>query len=320
LLVAEARAGAARGAGASCYQPAFDSGPTCCVSSSDEVAFLDARSSACAHFGHGLLAASEYLRPPNGTVDLPHEAAFQEAAFKQGIFNTVTYRDCDTTWLGVTIRQPTQDIMIIQQLVYALRPQLFVELGSFRGGLAYFVATLFHLLGQEDGRVLSVDQVEKEYHEQRSCTSSGRRVGGRRERSSQRRPVGSLNQDRIWRQHVREVIAGSTSEKALMWVRRELRRLPSGASVVITLDSAHNYAHVWSEIQLYAPLVPVGSYLVVQDIILDFVKQPWQGPKAAVDRLLQARPEERALLGTWLWDKSVEVYGYTGHAYLRRVA
>lgn len=88
------------------------------------------------------------------------------------------------------------------------------------------------------------------------------------------------------------------------------------AEVIITLDSGHAAEHVWAEIQLYAPMVPIGSYLIVQDVILDFAKQPWAGPKVAVDRLLKSQDER---LGTWLWDQSVELFGYTAHMYLRRI-
>ena len=106
----------------------------------------------------------------------------------------------------------------MQQLVYAHRPKLFVELGSFRGGLASYIATLFELVGQEDGVVLSVDIMDKEYYEARRCGTRGSAMG------PSRRPVGALNHDKIWRRYVREVIDSSTSPRAVTQVRREVRR------------------------------------------------------------------------------------------------
>ena len=94
---------------AACYTPAFQDPNQCCVSNLDRTTVLDAKHAVCTYFGHHMIASSEYLRPGNYTGMPPdHAQAFQEAFFKQGIFNTVTYRDCDTTWLGVTVRQPTQ--------------------------------------------------------------------------------------------------------------------------------------------------------------------------------------------------------------------
>ena len=104
----------------------------------------------------------------------------------------------------------------MQQLVYAYRPRVFVELGSFRGGLAYYIATLFELLALHDAVVLSVDLMDKEYYEARRCGSRGP--------GPARRPVGALNHDQVWRRYVREVIDSSTSQRAVTQVRRELRR------------------------------------------------------------------------------------------------
>ncbi len=56
---------------------------------------------------------------------------------------------------------------------------------------------------------------------------------------------------------------------------------------MVTLDSAHDANHVIEEIALYAPLVSVGQYLIVQDT---FIGCSWGGSvypleaKAAVDR------------------------------------
>jgi cephalosporin hydroxylase len=38
-----------------------------------------------------------------------------------------------------------------------------------------------------------------------------------------------------------------------------------GKSVLVILDSLHTTEHVRKELELYAPLVPVGSYIIVQD-------------------------------------------------------
>lgn len=61
-----------------------------------------------------------------------------------------------------------------------------------------------------------------------------------------------------------------------------------------------------AELAAYAPLVPVGSYVIVQDTPV--------GPLAAVEAFVAAHPE-------WQIDRSRERYGLTNtvKGYLRRV-
>mmetsp|Transcript_142216 Transcript_142216/g.318204 ORF Transcript_142216/g.318204 Transcript_142216/m.318204 type:complete len:84 (-) Transcript_142216:460-711(-) len=63
---------------------------------------------------------------------------------------------------------------------------------------------------------------------------------------------------------------------------------------------------------LYAPLVTVGSYLVVQDAKLDRI---WGKPavRAATMQFLKSSDD-------FVWDRDIEYFGYTQHMYLRRVA
>jgi len=258
----------------------------------------------------------DYLMPSkeaNTSTGNPlFDGSFRKAFLHQGVFNTWTYADCRTTWLGINVRQAPQDIMIFQQLLYMLRPQLFIETGTFRGGFAYFIATIFHLMGEKDARVLTIGENTIEQEEMSRC--------GPGRTPSKTRPRGALFHDSIWKQHVRPIVASSISALAMQVVKKELLWLRPDETMIVSLDSDHQGGHVWAEIELYAPLVPVGSYLVVQDVILDYVKAPWAGPKSAVDKLLNAPEALRKALGTFVWDKSVEIFGFTGHMYLRRIA
>jgi cephalosporin hydroxylase len=62
------------------------------------------------------------------------------------------------------------------------------------------------------------------------------------------------------------LIEGPSTEPAtLAKVKREI---PSGASVMVVLDSDHSREHVLTELRNYGPLVTTGCYLVVADTIL----------------------------------------------------
>jgi cephalosporin hydroxylase len=62
----------------------------------------------------------------------------------------------------------------------------------------------------------------------------------------------------------------------------------------VVLDSDHSAEHVGRELELYAPLVPVGGYLHVQDGWVDdlgFARRAGPGPAAAVQRFLANHAE-----------------------------
>jgi cephalosporin hydroxylase len=67
----------------------------------------------------------------------------------------------------------------------------------------------------------------------------------------------------------------------------------------VILDANHSRAHVESELELYAPLVPAGGYIVACDgIMADLAGAPrsapdwgWNNPLGAVDAFLARHAE-----------------------------
>jgi cephalosporin hydroxylase len=72
-----------------------------------------------------------------------------------------------------------------------------------------------------------------------------------------------------------------------------------GESVLVVLDSNHSRAHVAAELDLFAPLVTPGSYIVACDgIMAQLAGAPrtapdwtWNNPVAAVDAFLAHNPD-----------------------------
>ncbi len=98
------------------------------------------------------------------------------------------------------------------------------------------------------------------------------------------------------------LLGSSTAPEVVAEVHRRAR----GKRVMVILDSLHSKEHVAAELAAYAPLVPVGSYIVVQDTPLDSL--------AAIDEFLEANENFMA-------DRSRERYPDTNsvRGYLRRV-
>ena len=93
------------------------------------------------------------------------------------------------------------------------------------------------------------------------------------------------------------LVEGSSTEPAIVDVVRGL--VPSGSRTMVMLDSNHTRAHVREELELYAPMVSPGSYLVVFDEVMPMVadapnaKPGWDldNPLEAVREFLSVHPE-----------------------------
>lgn len=142
------------------------------------------------------------------------------------------------SWLGVPIIQLPEDIVRYQEVVYALKPDVIVETGIAHGGSAILSASLLKLIGK--GRVIAVDIDIRPHNRQRI-------------ESHMLAPLISLMQ-------------GSSTASEI--VDRIKGGIKPGETVLVVLDSNHSYAHVTAELEAYAPLVTVGSYIVSTDGIM----------------------------------------------------
>ena len=136
-------------------------------------------------------------------------------------------------WLGVDTIQNPFDVWITQEILYERKPDFVVETGTFRGGSALVWATLLEQINP-DARIISVD-IQNDSAEVRE------------------RP---LAKEKV------EFLVGSSTDPAI--VERIAKRV-AGGRVVVILDSDHRQHHVYNELKAYAPLVEVGSYIIVQD-------------------------------------------------------
>jgi cephalosporin hydroxylase len=134
-----------------------------------------------------------------------------------------------TYWRGVETQKCPLDLWIYQEILHELRPDVIVETGTFNGGSAFYLATLFDVLG--GGRVITVD-LEPQPN----------------------LPV-----------HPRITYISGLSSAAPEAVSRVRALLKPGESVMVILDSDHSRNHVLDELRLYARMVTPGQYLIVED-------------------------------------------------------
>lgn len=171
------------------------------------------------------------------------------------------------SWLGRPIIQFPQDIVAIQEIIWAVKPDVIVETGVAHGGSLIFHASILELIGG-DGQVLGID-VDIRNHNRKEI---------------ERHPM-----------HKRiSMIQGSSVDSAVAEQVHEF--VKSKRSAMIVLDSMHTHDHVRKELELYSGLVTKGSYLIVLDTIIEdlpegfFPDRPWgkgNNPKTAVWEFLR---------------------------------
>ena len=165
----------------------------------------------------------------------------------------------EITWMGIPIIQLPEDILMMQELIWRVRPDVIVESGVAHGGALILYASLLDALGK--GRVVGVDVEIRKYN----------RLAIEAHPMSRR---------------ITLVEGDSVAEDTLEQVRSAI---PAGASVMVALDSNHTRGHVAAELERYAPLVTPGSYCVVFDSVMTMVSDaPGAGENWAQDNPLEA--------------------------------
>jgi len=163
------------------------------------------------------------------------------------------------TWLGRPIIQLPEDIVRIQEVIYATKPSVIIETGVAHGGSLVFYASLLQAMG--GGRVIGID-VEIRPHNRTAIEAH--------EMSSM------IN-----------LIEGNSIDADIIAEVRE--HLTPEDHVMVVLDSNHTKAHVRAELEAYGPFVSPGSYIVACDGIMENLvgaprSQPdwnWNNPQQA---------------------------------------
>ena len=176
------------------------------------------------------------------------------------------------SWMGRPIIQYPQDLVAVQEIIWDVKPNLIIETGVAHGGSAVFFASLLELNAQcggpKDAEVWCVE-IDLRSHNREALAAH---------------PM--YPRLRIFDgSSVDEKVSSVIAEKAATCQR-----------VMVILDSNHTHEHVLGELNLYAPLVSVGSYCVVFDTVIEdldgveFVDRPWgkgDNPKTAVAEFMK---------------------------------
>jgi cephalosporin hydroxylase len=144
-------------------------------------------------------------------------------------------------WFGRPVIQLPEDMIRIQEVMFNIKPDVIIETGVAHGGSLIYYASICKAM--EKGRIIGID-IEIRAHNRKAI------------------------EEHFLFPYI-TLIEGSSTEKAT--VDEVAKLVKPGETVLILLDSNHTYAHVLAELEAYAPLVSVGSYIVATDGIMEFV-------------------------------------------------
>jgi cephalosporin hydroxylase len=217
---------------------------------------------------------------PEQALPIPEDLKVE---FIDAFWRSLVWRG--TTWLGTTVEAAPTDLLAYQEIVTGTRPEWIVDLRAGNGGRALFLASVCELLGR--GRIIAVDP-----------------------RDTPRRA-----------EHPRiTYLTGDPSAAETVARVRELvgaDEQGDPVAVMVVVGGPVPRGRAVKEFNAYAPLVPIGSYIVMEDTVVNG-HPVWPahgpGPAEAVMNIINTR-------GDFAPDPALERYGLTLNpsGFLKRV-
>lgn len=215
--------------------------------------------------------------------------------------STVPKYSYNFSWLGRPIIQYPQDILAMQELIWAIKPDLIIETGIAHGGSLIFYASILELNaachGPQDGEVIGID-IDIRAHNREMIA---------------KHPMSK---------RINMIQGSSTSPDIIEQVKK---KTINKKNILVCLDSNHTHDHVLAELEAYAPFTTPGSYCVVFDTIIEnipgdlYPDRPWgpgNNPKTAVNKYLKTHSE-------FMIDKQMDnklLISVSPDGYLKRIA
>ena len=139
-------------------------------------------------------------------------------------------------WLGVPIIQYPQDVILMQELISEIKPDLIIETGVARGGSLIFYSSILSLIHKKY-KVIGVDI---------DIRSHARKV---------------LKKHKYAKNIT--TFQGSSNDKKILDKIKKISK--NFRKVLVCLDSDHTHQHVLRELENYSKFVTKNSYIVVFD-------------------------------------------------------
>ncbi len=147
------------------------------------------------------------------------------------------------TWLGRPIIKYPDDIVVMQEVLHKVKPDIVIETGIAHGGSIIFTASILKMIGKKNFKVIGID-VDIRKHNLKEIKRS------------------------IVYKYL-NLIEGSSIDKEVF--NKVKKKIGKNKKILVILDSDHSHKHVIEELKLYSSLVSKNSYIILPDTYIDFM-------------------------------------------------
>lgn len=155
-------------------------------------------------------------------------------------------------WMGVPVIQFPNDLMVMQELIYKLKPKVVLELGIGHGGMLLFYASILKLMNIKNFDVVGVDVFI---------------------RKKNRLVIKKNNLSK----HI--TLYEKNSTDLTLHSKLKKKYFSDNHPKLIILDSNHTKEHVLNELNLYSNVLKKNDYIVVMDTVIEFINQKFNEGK-----------------------------------------
>ncbi len=145
------------------------------------------------------------------------------------------------SWMGRPIIKYPADMIVQQELIWSLRPDLIIETGIAHGGSIIFSASMMKMMGI-NGEVIGVDIDIREHN--RILIES--------------HPMSDII----------KMYQGSSIDINI--IKKIQKKANKHKTILVILDSCHSQEHVLNELRLYSQFVTKNSYIILPDTFIEF--------------------------------------------------
>jgi cephalosporin hydroxylase len=146
------------------------------------------------------------------------------------------------TWEGIPIIKFPSDLIVFQEIIFKLKPDLIIETGVAHGGSLVFYASIQKLYSNK-ARTIGVEIDFRKHNKQ--------------------------NTKKLFKKYNIEVInKSSISNETVKILKNKVKKFKK---VLVFLDSDHSHNHVLEELNIYSKFVSKNSYIICTDTIIEFM-------------------------------------------------